>query len=184
MNIIKTMDPFHTESWCQQCTTDPYRVFALCFEHAGSIDQLRKLLLYLPLFIDQPKPAGKIPPYTICQAFMAISSVIDAAYAIYTGGSRLQVKKPGGYQSVFQTAAPPGQRNFAAYLITQGEYARLYKVLRKFFNYQPRERWKAALHALLYHSLTGNAIGIELNVFAVWFYLSKLLEMAWLVAAC
>ncbi|ANH83452.1 hypothetical protein A8C56_22940 [Niabella ginsenosidivorans] len=177
-----TTDPFHTESWSQECTTNPYRVFTLCFEHAGDIDLLRKLLLHLPLFIDQFKPANKIPPYRICCAFMAINSVIDAAYSIYTKKDQIPVKEPAAFKYFFQNDAPPGQRSFASYFITEEEYVQLYKVLRKFFNYQPREGWKADLHALLYHSLTNRAIGVEMNVFAVWFYITKLLEAAWLVA--
>ncbi|WP_018630466.1 hypothetical protein [Niabella aurantiaca] len=169
MKTIKTPDPFHTESWCLEATTNPQRVFFLCFEHAGDIDAFRKMLLHVMLFIEQFEPQKEIPVYRVCCAFMALHSVIAAAHYIYRQGA----PHPGGEE----------QTGFASYFISAAEHANLHEVLKTFFSYQTRQEWMANMHLVLYHCLTDRAIGVEMDLFSHWFYLTKLLEAAWLMAA-
>ncbi|MGJ7033420.1 hypothetical protein [Niabella hirudinis] len=186
MQKIKTADPFHTESWCLEATTNPYRAFFLCFEHAGDIDALRKILLHVLLFIEQFEPQKEIPVYRVCCAFMAFHSVIAAAHYLYRQGQ----PKPAGKQHAPQhhkaeEERQPGREeptSFASYFISARERANPYEVLKTFFGYQTREEWTIGLHLALYHCLMDRAIGLEMDLFSHWFYFSKLLEAAWLMA--
>lgn len=180
---MKTADPFHTESWCLEATTNPYRVFFLCFEHAGDIDALRKMLLHVLLFIEQFEPQKEIPVYRVCCAFMALHSVIAAAHYIYRHG--MQGPVAGQQQHPKQEDRQPGREEqtcFTSYFISGAEHRNLYEALKAFFGYQTRQEWTAGLHLMFYHCVTDRPIGMEIDLFSHWFYLSKLLEAAWLMA--
>ncbi|MBZ4190639.1 hypothetical protein [Niabella beijingensis] len=179
-----TNDPFHTESWSQECAPNPYRVFTLCFENAGTIDQLRKMMLRLPLFMDQSRPVTKVCSYRISCAVMAISSVIDAAHQLYKEKESIPMDKLPEYSYFFYTQTAPEYRSFATYLITESEYSNMRNVFRKFFNYKSREDWQSELQGLLYYSLTDHSVEVEINSFAIWFYLTKLLEAAYILGRC
>ncbi|MGJ7033795.1 hypothetical protein [Niabella hirudinis] len=176
MQFLRTTDPFHTESWCLEATTNPYRVFALCFYHAGDIHEFRKWLLHLFLFIEQFEGQTQIPPFKLCCAFMAIGSVIDAAHYIYTND--LEPDQQADL-SILADEALPGQKKFASYFIEK-EQGNIRKVIEQFFAYQTCDEWKSSMHMALYHGVTDRALGVEMDEFSVWFYLMKLLEAAYI----
>lgn len=176
MQFLKTTDPFHTGGWSLECTTDPYRVFALCFYHAGDIHEFRQWLLHIFLFIERFEGQTKVPPFTLCCAFMAIDSVVDAAWHIY-----VNELEPGRQPDLSTPAAEavPGQQTFASYFIEAGQ-ENIRTVIEQFFTYQTRDEWKSDLHLVLYNGVTEHAVGVEMDEFSVWYYLMKLLEAAYI----
>ena len=176
MQALKTTDPFHTGGWSLERTTDPYRVFALCFYHAGDIHAFRQWLLHIFLFIERFEGQTKVPPFTLCCAFMAIDSVIDAAHYIYE--NELEPDHQPDLNTI--AAEPlPGQQQFASYFI-DAEQADIRKVIEQFFTYQTWDEWKSDLSLVLYNGVTEHAVGVELDEFSVWYYLMKLLEAAYI----
>ncbi|MBO9592811.1 MAG: hypothetical protein J7599_07865 [Niabella sp.] len=176
MQFLRTTDPFHTESWSLEATTNPYRVFALCFYHAGHIHEFRKWLLHLFLYIEQFEVQTEIPSFQLCCAFMAIDSVIDAAHYIHI--NNLEPDREVDL-SIIADDAFPGQRRFASYFIEE-EQGDIRKVIEKFFAYQTCDEWKSSMHLVLYHGVTDRAIDVEMDEFSVWYYLMKLLEAAYI----
>ncbi|MCF3110922.1 hypothetical protein LL912_19205 [Niabella sp. CC-SYL272] len=181
MKNPRTPDPFHTQFWCNEATTNPYRAFYLCFSHAGKIHELRKILQHVLLFMEREQPQTDIPVYRVCCAFMAINSVITAAHYIYTHPEPEPVAGLPAYLSVLKSNLPYEQTSYTSYFISEAEHANLQEVLKTFFGYQSCDDWNSELHLVLYHALTHWSLPVVVDLFSHWFYLTKLLEAAWLL---
>ncbi|MBO9591588.1 MAG: hypothetical protein J7599_01685 [Niabella sp.] len=182
MKTLPTTDPFQTECWSLEKTINPYRVFVRCFTDAGDLDKLRKLLLHVFLFIHPFKPQHKECFYDVHLAFMAINSVIEAAhYLCNTVEKQEPTAAPSIPDSLLKNDVSVEERSFTAYFISVEEYLDPLKVFQAFFEYQPRGDWRANLHEILYYCTTDDSIQVEMDLFSLWFYLTKLLEAAYII---
>lgn len=182
MKTPETTDPFQTECWCLEKATDPYRVFVLCFTNAGDLDALRKLLLHIFLFIHPFEHQNEKRVYDVFIAFMAIYSVVEAAHYLCNEDEEQKTGKSTTPKNPYKNDLPAEEQSFTSHFITPEEYLNPLKVLRAFFKYQPREDWRTNIHEILYYCITKASIQVEMDLFSLWFYLTKLLEAAHIIA--
>jgi hypothetical protein len=68
--------------------------------------------------------------------------------------------------------------------LSMKEYVNPYLAFKKFFKYQDLEKWKEDLHEILDYALVKDNFfnaGIEIDIFSIYFHLSKLVEAAHLI---
>jgi hypothetical protein len=176
MGKVKNKDPFQTERWGLEKTTDPYIVFEMCFNEVDDINFYRRLIRDVFLFMDQDRAYNKTEPYKIYCGFQAIHSVIDASYFLYR---QKEFDDCSGYDNCYsKNEKKCGDEPFAKYFISLKEYKNPSLAFKEFFEFQRYKDWKESLNILLLFGLSKCILNVERNWFSIYYYLIKLMEAA------
>lgn len=177
-------DYLSTSCWYKEIITDPYQVIAELFTFAD-ITFYRKMIKGVLSFTNRGKIYRKDSPGDLLFEFKMLESAINAAYVI----SKEKKESPIIVEdySLLNKNLYCGQHvgssewDFFPRTLSVKEYKNPYLAFRNFFKYQKLDKWKEDLQEVLNYSLSKYTDGLELELLAIYFHLTKLIEAAHLI---
>jgi hypothetical protein len=177
-------DIFETKCWEYQVIKDPYQVFANCFCFAD-ISSFRKTIRQVLLFATKSKIYNKQEPAALLARFKAVKSIILAANKINkakkSGSLNLSLKQFAGKRFYARPYATCPEWEYLPKMLTTKEYQDPYIVFKRFFKYQPVDKWREDLDLVLDYALAAYSEGCDLNLLQLYFHLTRLMEAAHLI---
>lgn len=184
MKKKSTEDEFDTQCWAFEIISDPYQVFAACFNFAN-ISSFRNFITDTLLSIHKNKVYKKLEPSSVLHEFRIINSVINAAYFInhqkkkgpidFSFGDLLDtcyysegIKKTVDWDCFPRT-------------LTIKEYKDPYVIFKRFFKYQSLEKWRREIQAIIERVLSSYTGDLSLKLLPVYLHLVKLMEAIHLI---
>lgn len=176
-------DTFDTQCWFYDEITDPFQVFAEVFTYADMAhfrNSIRKILSYAEaedVYLEKS-------PCEILIKMRVIRSVINAAHTLKEKKrSPVSVSARDVFDGkYYRSGSLPNSRwkDFPRHLSLK-EFCNPYKVVKKFFNYQPMEKWVHDVEEIVDCALSRNRGELGLNMLFIYVQLSKLVEAAHLI---
>ncbi|MFT4095417.1 MAG: hypothetical protein QM640_17450 [Niabella sp.] len=184
MKNKKKKDPFETYCWYREALNDPYQVFAACFDFSA-VFSLKKFIKEALLFALKNKIYRKIEPANVLYRFQVIHSVMIAANCINkehkTGPIDFAFGELLDKRLYCNNNEALAEWECFPRLLTLDEYKNPYLVFKRFFKFQPLQKWREDMQEILDYTLVSNTNDMDLNLLSRYFHLTKLFEAAHLI---
>ena len=171
------------ECWYRSIVADPYQVFAESFLHS-EICHFRSVIKKIFHYAEADKLYKDKSPCDVLLYMKIIRSIIKAAHHLKEKKkgpihvSEHHVLNKNYYCNHLKTSTE--WSDFPRFL-SMKEFCNPYRVFKKFFKYQPLEKWLRDWEEMVESALSKYSGGMEIEIIATYTYLAKLIEAAHLI---
>ena len=172
-------------NWYREVIENPFDELETAFQHAcvGNYTTVftdALLCVYAPRMYSGSDPAG------LLSDFEKIEMIINAVYVLYkTKDAQIKeqwwfdVSNETAYKAVF---VQPQKTQWVPRYLSHEECVSPYLAIRSFFKYQSLAQWKEDLEEILTSALSRYSDQVTINLFPIYFYLTKFLEAAYVIS--